>query len=171
MIRCLLRRALHRQGAVHGIDDACELDDGAIADQFHDPAVVGGDRRVEDGFPMPLQGGRCRSASAVQSKCLPAQRPCRNRPSPCSVCRLLVSSSRTARAKECESDQPVRRVPSEKFGLTGRRQPANSDHVYKGGDQDDASGEHQYFVNFEARNETPASHGYPQSSTRHVAGA
>ena len=57
LIRCVLRRALHRQGAVHGIDDACEFDDGAIADQLHDPAFVGGDRRVEDGFPMPLQGG------------------------------------------------------------------------------------------------------------------
>ena len=49
----------------------------------------------------------------------------------------------------------------------GRRQPANSDHVYKGGDQCDAGGEHKDFVKFEARNQTHAAHGYPQSSTRH----
>ena len=50
-------RPLHRQGAVHGIDHAGELDDGAIADQLHDPAVVGSNGRVKDAFSVPLQGG------------------------------------------------------------------------------------------------------------------
>jgi len=45
--------------------------------------------------------------------------------------------------------------------------PANSDHVYKGGDQDDADRQHQDFVKFEAGDETHFPHGYPQSSTRH----
>jgi hypothetical protein len=35
--------ALHRKGALYGIDHAAELDDGTIADQLHDAAVVGGD--------------------------------------------------------------------------------------------------------------------------------
>ena len=48
--------ALHGKRAVYCVDHAAELDDGAIADQLHDAAVVGGDRRVEDGFPVPLQG-------------------------------------------------------------------------------------------------------------------
>ena len=50
---------------------------------------------------------------------LPAQRPCRNRPSParCDASSCPVAD-RTSE-KECESDQPVRRVPSEKFGLAG----------------------------------------------------
>ena len=58
LIRRVRAGALHRKGAVHGIDHAAELDDGAIADQLHDAAVVGGDRRVEDGFPVPLQSGQ-----------------------------------------------------------------------------------------------------------------
>ena len=50
--------ALHRKRAVHGIDHAAELDDGAVADQLHDAAVVGGDSRVEDEFPVPLQSSQ-----------------------------------------------------------------------------------------------------------------
>jgi hypothetical protein len=46
--------ALHRKCAVYGIDHAAKLCDGAIADQFHNPAVMGGDRRAEDGFPVPF---------------------------------------------------------------------------------------------------------------------
>ena len=48
-----------------------------------------------------------------------------------------------------------------------RSATAKSDHVYKGGDQDDAGCQHQDFVKFEARDETHFPHGYPQSSTRH----
>ena len=54
MIRRRRARPLHREGAVHGIDHAGKLDDGAIADQLHDPAVVGGNGRVKDGFAVPL---------------------------------------------------------------------------------------------------------------------
>jgi hypothetical protein len=46
---------LHRKRAVYSIDHAAELDDGAIADQLHDAAVVGGDGWVEDGLSVPLQ--------------------------------------------------------------------------------------------------------------------
>jgi hypothetical protein len=42
---------------VHGIDHAGELDHGTIADQLHDPAVVGSNGRVKDAFSVPLQGG------------------------------------------------------------------------------------------------------------------
>jgi hypothetical protein len=38
------------------------------------------------------------------------------------------------------------------LGPKGWRQPANSDHVYKSGDQYDPGGEHEDFVKFEARN-------------------
>src|SRR5271167_1357617 len=47
--------ALHRKCTVHGIDHATELSDDAVADQLHNTAVMGGDRRVEDGFAVPFQ--------------------------------------------------------------------------------------------------------------------
>jgi hypothetical protein len=60
--RALIRRrgtgALHRKCAVHGIDHAAELGDDAVADQLHNAAVMGGDCRVEDGFPVPLQSSQ-----------------------------------------------------------------------------------------------------------------
>ena len=60
--RAFIRRrgtaALHRKRAVYGIDHAAELDDGAIADQLHDAAVVGGDGWVEDGLSVPLQSSQ-----------------------------------------------------------------------------------------------------------------
>ena len=40
------------------VDHAAELDDGTIADQLYDAAVVGGDGRVEDGFSVPLQSSQ-----------------------------------------------------------------------------------------------------------------
>ena len=49
---------LHRKRAVYGIDHAAKFDDGAVADQLHDAAVVGSDGRLKDGFPVPLQGGQ-----------------------------------------------------------------------------------------------------------------
>ena len=58
---CIRQRgagALHRKRAVYSIDHAAELDDGAIADQLHDAAVVGGDGRVEDGLSVPLQSSQ-----------------------------------------------------------------------------------------------------------------
>ncbi len=51
-------RALHRDGAIHRIDHAAEFDDGAVADQLDDAAVMGGDRRVEDRLPVLLEGGQ-----------------------------------------------------------------------------------------------------------------
>ena len=42
---------------MHGIDDAGELDHCAVADQLDDAAVVGGDGRVEHGFPVALERG------------------------------------------------------------------------------------------------------------------
>src|SRR5208282_617011 len=42
--------ALHGKRAVHGIDHASELRDGAVADQLHDAAVVGSNRRIENHF-------------------------------------------------------------------------------------------------------------------------
>ena len=60
--------ALHRKRAVDSIDHAAELDDGTIADQLDDAAVVGGDGRVEDGLPVPFQGGqRTRLVGAHQT--------------------------------------------------------------------------------------------------------
>src|ERR1700736_4452283 len=60
--RALIRRrgagALHRKRTIYSIDHAAELDDGAIADQLHDAAVVGGDRWVEDGLSVPLQSSQ-----------------------------------------------------------------------------------------------------------------
>ena len=55
--------ALDRKRAINRIDHARKLDDGAIADQFHDAPVMGGDGWVEDGFAMPLQ--RSERASLV----------------------------------------------------------------------------------------------------------
>jgi hypothetical protein len=58
---CIRQRstgALHRKRAVYSIDHAAELDDGAIADQLHDAAVVGGDGWVEDGLSVPLQSSQ-----------------------------------------------------------------------------------------------------------------
>jgi hypothetical protein len=49
---------LHRKRAVYSIDNAAELDEGTIADQLHDAAVVGGDGWVEDGLSVPLQSGQ-----------------------------------------------------------------------------------------------------------------
>src|ERR1700683_1426166 len=49
-------RALDSQRTVHGIDHAAEFDNGAVADQFDDPAVMGGDGGVEDDLAMPFQG-------------------------------------------------------------------------------------------------------------------
>jgi 3-demethylubiquinone-9 3-methyltransferase len=49
----------------------------------------------------------------------------------------------------------IHRAPSRfirDLGPKGWRQPANSDHVYKSGDQYDPGGEHEDFVKFEARN-------------------
>ena len=61
--------ALHRKGTVYGIDHAAELDDGAIADQLHDAAVVGGDGWVEDGLSVPLQSGqRARLVGSHQAR-------------------------------------------------------------------------------------------------------
>ena len=60
--RCAVRlgrqggRSLYGERAVYGIDHAAELDNGAVADQFHDPTVMGGDGRVEDDLAMPFQG-------------------------------------------------------------------------------------------------------------------
>ena len=58
---CIRQRgagALHRKRAIYSIDHAAELDDGAIADQLHDAAVVGGDGWVEDGLSVPLQSSQ-----------------------------------------------------------------------------------------------------------------
>ena len=61
--------ALHRKCAVYGIDHAAELDDGAIADQLHDAAVVGDDGWVEDGLSVPLQSGqRARLVGSHQAR-------------------------------------------------------------------------------------------------------
>jgi hypothetical protein len=58
---CIRQRragALHRKGAVYGIDHAAELDDGTVADQLYDAAVVGGDGWIEDGLSVPLQSSQ-----------------------------------------------------------------------------------------------------------------
>src|ERR1700733_2398460 len=60
--RCAVRlgrqgsRALYGERTVHGIDHAAELDNGAVADQFYDPPVMGGDGGVEDDLAVPFQG-------------------------------------------------------------------------------------------------------------------
>ena len=50
--------ALHRQGTIHRIDHAAELDDGAVADQLYDAAVMGGDGGIEDYLPVMLERGQ-----------------------------------------------------------------------------------------------------------------
>jgi hypothetical protein len=58
---CMWQRgagALHRKRAVYSIDHAAKLNDGAIADQLHDAAVVGGDGWVKYGLSVPLQGSQ-----------------------------------------------------------------------------------------------------------------
>src|ERR1700691_4756328 len=49
-------RALYGERTVHGIDHAAELDNGAVADQFYDAPVMGGNGGVEDNLAMPFQG-------------------------------------------------------------------------------------------------------------------
>ena len=57
MIRRGSADALDGERAVHRIDHAAELDQGAVADQLDDAAVVGGDGGVEKGLAVSLQGG------------------------------------------------------------------------------------------------------------------
>ncbi len=47
---------LDRKRAFDRIDDTGELDQRAVADQLEDPPVMGGDRRVEQGLAMALEG-------------------------------------------------------------------------------------------------------------------
>ena len=60
--RCAVRigrqggRALYGERAVYGIDDTAELDNGAVTDQFYNPAVMGGNGGVENDLTVPLQG-------------------------------------------------------------------------------------------------------------------
>ena len=49
------QRALDREGAVDGIDDAGEFDQRAIADQLDDAAIVFGDGGVENCLAVTLQ--------------------------------------------------------------------------------------------------------------------
>src|SRR6516165_10333459 len=44
--------------AVYGIDDARELNDGAIANQLHYAALVGSDGWLKNHLPVPLQSGK-----------------------------------------------------------------------------------------------------------------
>ena len=62
-LRCALVRrpgagTLHRKCTVHGVDHTTKLGDDAIADELHNAAIMGGDCRVEDGFPVPFQSGQ-----------------------------------------------------------------------------------------------------------------
>ena len=47
---------LNFQCAVDSVDDTCELNQRTVANQFDDPAAMPGDRRVENGFSVVLQG-------------------------------------------------------------------------------------------------------------------
>ena len=58
LIWCRAARALHHERAVHGIDHAAELRDGAVADQLDDAAVMGGDGGIEHRQPVQLEGGQ-----------------------------------------------------------------------------------------------------------------
>ena len=52
-------RVLHLDGATHGVDDAAELHDRAVAGTFDDAPVVDRDRRVDQIAPQcaqPCQG-------------------------------------------------------------------------------------------------------------------
>ena len=49
---------LYRKCTADGIDHATKLGDDAIANQLYDAAIMGGDCRVEDGFPVPFQSGQ-----------------------------------------------------------------------------------------------------------------
>ena len=48
--------ALDVERTADRVDDTSELDEGAIADQLDHPAPVARDRRIEDAFPVALQG-------------------------------------------------------------------------------------------------------------------
>ena len=41
-----------------GVDDTAKLGDDAIANGLHNAAVMGGDCRLEDGFPVPFHSGQ-----------------------------------------------------------------------------------------------------------------
>jgi hypothetical protein len=60
------RRSLTPQPS-GGVDDTAKLGDDAIANELHNAAVMGGDCRLEDGFPVPFQGGQ-RTARSKKSE-------------------------------------------------------------------------------------------------------
>ena len=56
--RCQLRHCpLNCNGASHGIDGACELDQHAVAGRLDDPALVPGDCGINEFTSDDLQGG------------------------------------------------------------------------------------------------------------------
>ena len=62
-LRCALVRrpgagTLHRKCTAHGVDHTTKLGDDAIANELHNAAIMGGDCRVENGFPVPFQRGQ-----------------------------------------------------------------------------------------------------------------
>jgi hypothetical protein len=60
---------LHRKCTVHGVDHTTKLGDDAIANELHNAAVMGGDCRVEDSFPVPFQSGqRARLVGSHQAR-------------------------------------------------------------------------------------------------------
>ena len=46
---------LHLDGAAHGVDDAAELDDAAVARALDHPAAIDGDRRIDEVAPERAQ--------------------------------------------------------------------------------------------------------------------
>ena len=50
--------ALHGDGAFDRVDDTCELDQHAIAHQFHDTSATFGNRRIDERRAVRLQRGQ-----------------------------------------------------------------------------------------------------------------
>ena len=53
----VLHSLLKDDGAAHGIDDRCELDQDAIAGRLEDAATVLSDQRIDEFAPIAFQGG------------------------------------------------------------------------------------------------------------------
>ena len=53
------RPYLHRERAIHGIDDATKFNERTVANQLHDAPVMDGDRRIKDNLVVPLERSQC----------------------------------------------------------------------------------------------------------------
>ena len=62
LVDCCLDGALNGERALHRINDAGELDQRPVADQFDDPAMMGGNSGIEDRLAMTFE---CRQRAGL----------------------------------------------------------------------------------------------------------